>query len=147
MSNPKELAENDNRSDREQYLDAIIEIREEFARSVEGRAEKFADEFEYNGRSQSHGIAEKSWIAGYNAANEWVKCSEAQPKDGEIIDIWNGVANLRAVYDKGGNRFWRFIDKSSRDRFIPSFYINVTHWLPLPEKPKRGEFNVIGKDK
>lgn len=68
---------------------------------------------------------------GYNAANEWVKCSERLPED-ETTDVlfYNAGYKLYFIgrlYDRVEKTFW---DQSA------DTHTQVTHWRPLPEKPK-----------
>lgn len=69
------------------------------------------------------------FIAGYNAANEWVKCSERLPE-----------ANTRVLtHISEDNDLFSIMDSTYRGMNVftsDGEYLNfVTHWMPLPTPP------------
>lgn len=91
------------------------------------------------------------FLAGYNAANEWVECSEQLPTD---FKPTNGIVSCTSEYQlydqtygvsKGWLKRW---DRDNEDTLIPrkkgdyiwecqhNNFTRVTHYRPLPEKPK-----------
>lgn len=66
---------------------------------------------------------------------KWIKCSDQMPEDCQDLiayglfyeDIW-GVEQCR--YTEG---CWRIENGCCRDNWN---FEKVTHWMPLPEKPK-----------
>lgn len=67
---------------------------------------------------------------------EWIKVEDSLPKQGQIIDVWNGN-NLRSIFK--GNEFERYVDVCNMDRVLTLIYMKVTHWKPTcdgPNQPK-----------
>lgn len=64
--------------------------------------------------------------------DEWIKCSERLPEDGERILIYVHLASHESVQpdtriEDGG---YMYLDSGY------SFGKEVTHWMPIPEPPK-----------
>lgn len=71
------------------------------------------------------------FLAGYNAANEWVKCSERLPEKYTVVLVWTKDGEIKL--DQAVNEV---IETSVGYSWKNSNRTRVTHWLPLPEKPK-----------
>jgi len=59
----------------------------------------------------------------------WIKVSERLPKEGQQVFTYFGESMAFAIFYNG--KFFEgelFTDNE--------FTVNVTHWMPLPEKPK-----------
>jgi len=66
---------------------------------------------------------------------------ETAPKDGTVIDLWDGHYKHRVVNARWANHYWMngvpIREKSwgSNDRDGP-FCDKPTHWMPLPKPPE-----------
>lgn len=72
--------------------------------------------------------------------NEWIKCSDRLPGEGQSVLIWErGNVPISALYTKkeGKYRQWQeFCNCHCGDGEGPGFYQReVSHWMPLPEIP------------
>lgn len=64
------------------------------------------------------------FITGYNAANEWVKCSDRLPEDRHWCIVFANSELFLANYKHG-------IFETEQ----PIILHNVTHWMSLPKPP------------
>lgn len=70
---------------------------------------------------------------------EWVKCSDKLPEDGVEVLVYTPITKSITVayltYDHDDNPIVYFIiDFDENDQNIS--LKDITHWMPLPEKPK-----------
>lgn len=104
---------------------------------IEALAEKWVDE---NYAHQSDVDPYKCFIAGYNSANEWVKCSERLPEDNLLSYC---VINVLCLLDNEQQSIYSFIKEPNEKG---NFYFNygnifnneterVFAWMPLPTPP------------
>lgn len=68
------------------------------------------------------------------SVNQWISCKDKMPGNGidVLICTRNRMINL-AWYDKDMGYFWVCDSDFKYD------LLDVTHWMPLPERPKDGE--------
>ena len=57
---------------------------------------------------------------------EWISVKDRLPNDGEITDVYIDLGRRITNYK------WESFDLQSS--FMPHF---ITHWMPLPEPPKK----------
>lgn len=70
-------------------------------------------------------IAEELYIADYRKQSGWISVDERVPEDGSPVIVYLKSGGITiARYDMA----W--------GRFRTSGSITVTHWMPLPERPK-----------
>ncbi len=69
--------------------------------------------------------------------SEWISVKDRLPEIGKQVLAYGleptnlhdeGLSFKTAIYDKYGQ--W------TSDHFCESSYVEVTHWMPLPERPK-----------
>ena len=93
-------------------------------------------------------IADKLYTAGYRKQSEWISVGERLPEDTIPDDYkYKTIKVLVAIKGKNGVTIRtqeRFLDCTYRDDKRTAFWTwrfsagNVTHWMPLPEAPKKG---------
>ena len=65
---------------------------------------------------------------------EWIKCSDKMPKYGELILAYCEDGLVTSLRLNKKNKYWN-TDKWENGEEL--FRLNyVTHWMPLPDKPK-----------
>ena len=69
-------------------------------------------------------LASEAYNAGYRKQNEWISVEERLPEDSMTVITCNMSGEVDADYY--GAWSLGFTDKT------------VTHWMPLPEAPKKG---------
>ena len=71
--------------------------------------------------------------AGYEPRSEWISVDERLPdEDGEYL-TWNGLIYF-LIWFNASLGLWNV----SEDGDTSSAISGVTHWMPLPEPPKKG---------
>lgn len=82
---------------------------------------------------------EKGYAEGYEAAKQWIPCSERLPETNESVLCWaKSTARGGDVCFVGSchNGFW-FFQSSADTHSFPGQYVIVA-WQPLPEAYKEG---------
>ncbi len=92
--------------------------------------------------------AQKMFDKGYRKQSEWISVEERLPEDTIPTDYkYKTIKVLVAIKEKNGVTIRtqkRFLDYAYRDDERTAFWTwrfsagNVTHWMPLPEAPKKG---------
>jgi hypothetical protein len=67
---------------------------------------------------------------------EWISIKERLPGDEELV-LCFAKEVAPAQYFESGNRFSRYPNHTETDRVGAYYFINVTHWMPLPEPPTK----------
>ena len=84
-------------------------------------------------------MCKEDFLAGYQAAQQWISVKERLPKEDVAVLVYGQVLNnppevigVRRRYN--GDQEWKHTWESE-DGFIYR-EDDVTHWMPLPEPPK-----------
>jgi hypothetical protein len=72
-------------------------------------------------------IAEKAYIKGHQDTNKWIDCNDRLPEKEDVYNVYVtniGVGSLSFI-----NGLW------TMPLFKTIVIENVSHWMPLPDKP------------
>lgn len=89
---------------------------------------KHLEQEECDATTCAHCAAEALYDAGYRKQSEWISVEERLPKeDGKyIVHNRSGMVFQAKYYSSP--KTWGMVDKG----------VNITHWMPMPEPPKKG---------
>ena len=85
------------------------------------------------------------FIAGYQAAQQWISVKERLPEDGQVVltSCEQGkVFLLRKVSEEflGGTLLWKYCCGYDKDLAEgESYCYEISHWMPLPKPPEAKE--------
>jgi hypothetical protein len=78
-------------------------------------------------------MCKEDFVAGYQAAQQWISVKDRLPKIGEWVLI-NGPEVCQRVASPSSSWDWEFAWATDHHSFYEPTC--VTHWMPLPEAPK-----------
>lgn len=104
-------------------------------KTPEEMAEEYADANECL-PSREWGSAYGGFLAGYNAAQQWISVKERLPKINEWVLI-DGPAICKRINPPSSNWKGSYAWETDHDSFYSPH--DVTHWMPLPGAPKEEE--------
>ena len=79
------------------------------------------------------------------SADQWIKCSERLPNEGDCVDAWGSIIGghhhgdesriCDCFFDHDGGRWWTWNYNCNARIYLDG--LNVSHWTPLQEPPKQ----------
>lgn len=103
------------------------QIIEEMAKIISEKQNggwKFVGDSEYTTDVSNEELAEHIYNAGYSKQSEWTSVEERLPEEFDNVLVYDGVVTVDHI-SVGGEWWYHNHDA-------------VTHWMPLPEPPKKG---------
>lgn len=62
---------------------------------------------------------------------EWINIKDSSPESGELVLVSDGIQICMAFIKSSTNKF------THANTWYDLFHDRVTHWMPLPEPPKK----------
>ena len=78
-------------------------------------------------------MCKEDFLAGYQAAQQWISVKDRLPEIGEWVLI-NGPEVCQRVAPPSSSWDWEFAWATDRASFYEP--TDITHWMPLPTAPK-----------
>ncbi|MEL7477266.1 MAG: DUF551 domain-containing protein [Pseudomonadota bacterium] len=79
--------------------------------------------------------------------SKWISVDIEKPKSNKCIDIWIDLPDAEGrvcncFYNPKNNKYWKWDEKVKNK--IQFYSSDISHWMPLPEPPKKpeAEFNT-----
>ena len=97
-------------------------------KQIKGMARDIEQSGMLDNYSRCEVVAEELYDKGYRKQSEWISVEDRLPEK-----------NVRVlVYIKSSRSYTRFDTDRLDDRGFVRWFNDVTHWMPLPEAPKKG---------
>lgn len=86
-------------------------------------------------------FAEVLYNAGYRKQSEWISVDERLPDESGEYLAYTNRGNCSTLSYSARHKMFNAFDCLSK-KFAKGYHIDVTHWMPIPEAPKGGVYNV-----